>query len=190
MRFPGQPKLKLPLTLLEAVADLVLLVHPRTNVPTHIVVDASGISIGAVPQQKTDYEWHLLGLFSRKLEPAKTCYSVFGCELLAIYSNIQHFRHFLEGESFHVLRDHNFARVLRQLAYISEFTTDIGHIKGTDNEAADGLSRITSVGTSVDWEHLAQAQMEDPELHCVTTPVPPIYNLCLIRWYLAHCGVT
>lgn len=167
----------------QAVADAVLLIHPRTNVPTRIMVDASSVAIGAVLQQKIDSEWRPLGFFSRKLQPAETRYSVFGRELLAIYSTIQHFRHFLEGQPFYVLTDHKplvyvfrtnsskyVARELRQLAYISEFTTDIRHIKGTDNEAADALSRITSLGTSistVDWEGLARAQIEDPELQAL-----------------------
>lgn len=167
----------------QAVADSVLLIHPRTDVPTRIMVDASSVAIGAVLQQRIDSEWHPLGFFSRKLQPAETRYSVFGRELLAIYATIQHFRHFLEGQSFHVLTDHKplayvfrtnsskyVARELRQLAYISEFTTDIRHIKGTDNEAADALSRITSIGSAasaVDWERLAQAQIEDPELQAL-----------------------
>lgn len=167
----------------QAVADAVLLIHPRADAPTRIMVDASSVAIGAVLQQKIASDWHPLGFFSRKLQPAETRYSVFGRELLAIYSTIQHFRHFLEGQPFYVLTDHKplayvyrtnsskyVARELRQLAYISEFTTDIRHIKGTDNEAADALSRITSLSTStpaVNWETLAQAQMEDPELQAL-----------------------
>ena len=44
--------------------------------------------------------------FSRKMTPAETRYSTFDRELLAVYLSIKHFRHFLEGRTFHVLTDH------------------------------------------------------------------------------------
>ena len=40
------------------------------------------------------------------MTPAQTRYSTFDKELLAVYLAIQHFRHFLEGCTFHVLMDH------------------------------------------------------------------------------------
>ena len=93
--------------------------------------------------------------FSTKLRPAKTHYSTFDCELLAIYLSIKHFRHFVEGRNFHVVTNHKplkFAVTsqanhhtppqIRHLDYISQFTIDIQHIKSEDNQVADTLSRI------------------------------------------------
>ena len=48
--------------------------------------------------------------------------------------------------------------------FISEFPTDIHYIAGIENQAADALSRIDTVSASVDFEALAAAQREDPEL--------------------------
>ena len=62
---------------------------------------------------------------------------------------------FVEGHQFHVITDHKpliFAfttqsskltpRQIRHLDFISQFTTDVRHIKGSDNAVADALSRI------------------------------------------------
>lgn len=66
---------------------------------------------------------------------------------------LKHFRHFLEGREVFILTDHkpltyamksaSSAHTLleiRQMSYISEFSADICHIKGTANTAADALS--------------------------------------------------
>ena len=76
-------------------------------------------------------------------------------KMLAVYLGIKHFRHFLEGRSFHVLTDHKpltyvlnsrsdrySPRQTRQLDYISQFTSTIRHVHGMDNVVADALSRI------------------------------------------------
>ena len=78
--------------------------------------------------------------------PAETRYSTFDGELLAVYLAIRHFRHFLKGRDFHVLTDHKLLthalhtrsdrhspRQARQLDYISQFTSNIRHIHGSDN---------------------------------------------------------
>jgi hypothetical protein len=73
---------------------------------------------------------------------------------------IRHFRFILEGRAFTVFTDHKplvgalarvsdpwTARQCRHLAYVAEFTSDIRHVAGPDNIAADALSRppISSV---------------------------------------------
>ena len=54
----------------------------------------------------------------------------------------------------------------RQLSFISEFTTDIQHVKGKDNQVADTLSRATiaEVHLGIDYEAMAAAQQMDPEV--------------------------
>jgi RNase H-like domain found in reverse transcriptase len=47
-----------------------------------------------------------LGFFFQKLSAAKTHYSAFNRELLAVYSGILHFRHMLEGRNFTIFTDH------------------------------------------------------------------------------------
>ena len=52
----------------------------------------------------------------------ETQYSTFDLELLAMYLSIKHFRHFVEGHSFHILTDHKpltFALAVRSDCYSS-----------------------------------------------------------------------
>jgi hypothetical protein len=56
------------------------------------------------------------------------------------------------------------------LDFIAQFTTDIRHVKGTDNPVADALSRIEanalldSSPPVVDFVTMAVAQRSDPDL--------------------------
>ena len=121
--------------------------------------------------------------FSRALTPAETRYSTYDRELLAIYLAIRHFRYFLEGRDFHVLTDHkpltyalasrperHSPRQVRHLDFISQFTSDLRHVQGSANTAADALSRLdtnalhTANTPVVDFQELARAQANDPDL--------------------------
>nr|XP_037273800.1 golgin subfamily A member 1-like [Rhipicephalus microplus] len=165
----------------EALANATMLTYPQLGVPQCVMVDASDAAIGAVLQQRVSGVWRPIS-FSRKLSPSERRYSTFGRELLAIYAAIRHFRHYVEGQEFFVLTDHNpltyalransdsgahVARELRQMPYIAEFTTDIRHVSGTDNAAADALSRgpvnAISLPSGVDFSTLTTAQRSDGE---------------------------
>ncbi|KAL3246751.1 hypothetical protein MRX96_057482 [Rhipicephalus microplus] len=119
---------------------------------------------------------------------AQRNYSIFGCELLAIYLAVRHFRHLLEGHSFTIFTDmkpltYSIGQSdslytpleVRQLAFISEFYTDIRPIIGVDNAPADALSRLdaitrsrsktsTSTSFSIKLQDLAAIQSKDTEL--------------------------
>ena len=138
----------------DRLASLTLLAYPVPNATTVLSTDASAEAVGAVLQQKVGDTLRPIAFFSRRLDPPQRSYSAFDRELLAVFEAVRHFRYFLEGREFHVLTDHkplihamtqvggNFtSRVSRQLSYISEFTTDIRHIRGEDNPVADALSR-------------------------------------------------
>ena len=153
------------------------------DAPTSIISDASDTAVGAVLQQRIGDDWCPIAYFSKKLKPRETRYSAFDRELLGVYLAIKHFRHFVEGRIFHVLTDHKpltFAlatpsdrhspRQIRHLDYISQFTTDVRYVRGTDNSAADALSRIATNALHaerppiLDFEKLAAAQKDDSEL--------------------------
>ena len=172
-----------------ALADATLLVHPKPGAPINIMTDASDIAIGAVLQQYLDNKWCPLSYFSRKLSPTEQRYSTFDRELLAVYCAIRHFRHFLEAREFHVLTDHkplthsinskpdrHSPRQIRQLDFISQFTTDIRHIGGHGNPVADALSRIEAnaialspTSPTIDFQALAKAQPSDADLQTSQT---------------------
>lgn len=189
-----QPKNQ-PLTLSDAaisafevakdtLAAATLLSHPIPDAPLQLVVDASDFGVGGVLQHYVNARWEPLAFFSKRLQGAERRYSTFGRELLAAYLAIKHFRHFVEGRSFHVLTDHkalvyairslcstdkHTPRESRHLAFISEFTTDIRHVSGSDNTVADALSRSAIEAVVVqppvlDMSQLAAAQRDDADL--------------------------
>ena len=135
--------------------------------------------MGAVLKQQIDSVWCPISFFSRKLRPGERKYSTFDRELLAVYLAIRHFRHFVEGRQFHLLTDHKpltFAlssqsrnhspRQVQHLDYIAQFTSDIWHIKGTNNAAADAISRVEvdtlhTTSSIIDFKAMAEAQSND-----------------------------
>ncbi|PIK41257.1 gag-pol polyprotein [Apostichopus japonicus] len=150
------------------------------------MTDASDVAVGGVLNQCVNGQWKPLSFFSKKLKPAETRYSTFGRELLAIYLVIKHFRHWLEGRRFFILTDHKplvfssstspdrySPREIRHLDFISQFTSDIRHIKGSENQAADALSRITigalHSGDCIELQEIAKAQVNDEELRTLRT---------------------
>ncbi|GFT17702.1 transposon Tf2-6 polyprotein [Trichonephila clavipes] len=136
----------------QALADAALLAHPSPSAPLALHVDASDYAIG-VPTTVNS---------------------------LAIYSAIRHFRYMLEARDFTVFTDHKpltyafrqksdkcSPRQIRQLDFISQFTTNIVHIPGSDNIAADVLSRVSAITfpSQIDYDCIAETQQTDQELH-------------------------
>jgi hypothetical protein len=179
----------------KALAQATTLTYPN---PTHsltLSTDASDTALGAVLHKWEKDTPKPMAFFSQKLTGAERKYSAYDRELLAIYKGILHFRHFLEGRKFSIYTDHKpltFAfsqkpekcspRQCRQLDLISQFSTDIRHVKGEQNIIADFLSRIEAI-TKADFDHnlLATMQEQDPELqtlrkqnkfHFTVAPVP------------------
>ena len=112
-----------------------------------IMTDTSNVAVGAVFQQKFGGQWHPISCFSNKLKPAETRYSVFDRELSDVYRSICYFRHMVAGREFCVNTDHkpltrvshsaqHSPRETRNLHFISQFTGDIRHVNGNDNQVA------------------------------------------------------
>ena len=167
----------------DALADATLLTHPKLDAPTCIMTDASDVAVGAVLQQFIDGHWHPIAYFSKVLKPAEMRYSTFDRELLAVYLAVKHFRYFIEGRHFHVLTDHkpltyalhtrsdkHSPRQARHLDFITQFTSDIRHVKGSANTPADTLSRIEtnalldSSPPVIDFRAMAAAQHTDDDI--------------------------
>lgn len=162
-----------------AIQNAALLAHPSHDATLAIFSDASDLSAGAVLQQFLNQKWQPLGYFSKKFSDAQRNYSTFDRELLAIYMAIKYFRKMFEGRNLIIFTDHKpltyvlqkspsaseTPRRARQLIFISEFTTDIRHISGSQNIVADALSRvpveIITCPTSLDYEKIAEEQERD-----------------------------
>ncbi|KAF2347495.1 Reverse transcriptase domain, partial [Trinorchestia longiramus] len=169
-------------TIKERLAITTELSYPTAGAEFSLVVDASDVAVGAVLQQTVGSLTSSLAFFSKKLSPTEQRYSAFGRELLAIYLAVRHFRYTLEARHFVIYTDHkpliaaihmpsdrHSPRESRHLSFISQFTTDLRHIKGTDNTVADCLSRIHSISVipvveQLTLESIVAAQKEDPEL--------------------------
>nr|VZI41353.1 unnamed protein product [Spirometra erinaceieuropaei] len=134
--------------------DATLLTHFHADVSISLMVNATNVAVGALLQQSLPDSTVPLTFFSRKLSKTETHYSTFGCELLAAYLSVRHFRHLFEGREFTIFtvhKAHTFAmhshsdklnpREIRHQDYISQFTADIRHTDGSRNEVADALSR-------------------------------------------------
>lgn len=88
-------------------------------------------------------------------------------------------------------------RQSRQLDYIIQCTSDVRHVKGTDNIVADVLSRpqiaaSQSKGTaidSLDVTQLAFEQWRDPELKSILSGKTPFMNKDIAQWAKTciHC---
>lgn len=160
------------------LSEVTILHHPSFHALLAVVVDASDTAIGATLHQQSDKGWQSLAFFSKKLTLAQQRYSAYDRELLAAYMSIKYFRHMVEGRTFVLFTDHKpliyafrqkedkcSSRQLRQLDFISQFTTDIRQLKGTENVVADALSRIhiTAIHTpsSIDFQQMAEEQESD-----------------------------
>ncbi len=161
------------------LSSAALLAHPSENASLRLTTDASDTAMGAVLEQEVKGDWQPLGFFSKKLTNTQRRYSTYDRELLAIYEAIKFFRYMVEARVFTVRTDHKpliyvfkqnsekaSPRQLRQLDFISQFTTEIEHIPGENNMVADTLSRISEVHTAavIDPDELASAQEQDLEL--------------------------
>lgn len=153
--------------------------HPSSDSVLAIVVDASDTAVGAALHQQVKGSWQPLSFFSKTLNPAQQSYSAYDRELLAAYMSIRHFQHMVEGRNFILFTDHKpltFAfhqkhdkctpRQARQLDFISQFTTDIRYLKGSNNVVADALSRVQiatiSTPEKLDFQRMTQEQQRIP----------------------------
>ena len=113
---------------------------PAPNAKTSLVTDASDDAAGVVLQQEVDNNIQPLWFFSKVFSRIERKYSTCDRELTVIVKALKHFRYFLEGREFTIYTDHKpvvdallseadrgNARQARQLAYVSEYTTDIQH---------------------------------------------------------------
>ena len=118
---------------------------------------------------------------------AQSRYSAYDLELLAIYATIVKFRHMLEGRSFKIYTDQKpltsaffkakdpiSNRQQHQLAFISEFATDVAHIPGLDNVVPDALSRQYDDEVQPVVVHTVVHTLADLDLAEIAREQPPI----------------
>lgn len=163
------------------LANATLLNYMAPDAKLNLTTDASDDAVGAVLQQSVNGQVQPLGFYSKKLTPSQRNYSAYDRELTAIYQAVHHFKYAIEGREFVIFTDHKpityafkqksekaSPRRARQLDFIGEYTTDIRHLPGTDNNVADLLSRINMVQDgALNFDDMAIQQQSDEELQAL-----------------------
>lgn len=113
--------------------------------------DASNNAIGAILSNKNGRP---VAFASRTLNKAEKNYPVIEKELLAIVWSIKYFRPYLYGRKFKIRTDHKpliylfnmrdpSSRLMKFRLALEEYNFEVEYVKGSDNAAADALSRIS-----------------------------------------------
>lgn len=169
----------------ESLKEAAQLAHPAEGATLVLSCDASDIAVGAALQQLSGEDLRPLGFFSRALTKAQKNYSTYDRELLAIYEAVRYFRGIVEARPLIVYTDHKpltyamrqsrdtaAPRRLRQLNFISQFTTDIRYQKGDSNVVADALSRVEEICIPGCYQELSEAQKTDEEAQALLQAEP------------------
>jgi hypothetical protein len=134
-----------------------VLAHFQYRRPTRVETDASqGVVAGVLSQLQDDGQWHPVAYFSETMQVAELNYHIHDKELLAVVRALQCWRAELIGlqneEPFLIISDHEALKYfstkrllnIRQAGWaelLSQYNFQITYRPGSDNAAADALSR-------------------------------------------------
>ena len=178
------------------LAHAAILAHPSPDGLLALCTDASDVGVGACLQQWQQGQWVPLAFFSRRLQPRERRYSTFDRELLAAHLATRHFRHLLEGAECVLFTDHQpltkawkktgeawSSRQQRHLSTLAEHFRDVVHKKGSENSAADALSRAlvdSVINSCISLSEIAQEQEESPDTQAARTSITSL-KLRIVR---------
>ena len=177
-------------------SDLVLRL-PRQGEPFQMYTDASAGAIGVVLCQidPIDKKSHPCAYGSRKFNECELKLSIPCKELLAIVYGLNLWSFYICGNPIQVFSDCRAwtfltkqsgasGRISRLALLISEFDISISYVKGTQNKAADGLSRAYDDGL-VKYDDLITAR--HPALNKLEAPELPPGEVMKLGEYLTKC---
>jgi hypothetical protein len=166
-----------------------VLAHFLPDRPTRVETDSSDETLGGVLSQKgEDDEWHPVAFYSMSLSPAERNYVIHDKELLAVIRALQLWRSELIGvqDKFIVLTDHRAleyfstkrklnARQARWAELMSQYHFELTYRPGTQNAAADALSRKTETTRT-------QKDKTERERHGILfRPVAENFTICVLE---------
>lgn len=155
--------------LKQALASAPVLAIPDFEREFVLQTDASNSGLAAVLLQEHEGGRRAIAYASRSLTEAERKYSVYELEALAVMFGLEKFRFYLEHKEFTLETDNQAlswvlarprktGRLARWAVRISAFRFKVKHIKGTDNQVADALSRMFQEEDEVtDVEEVEQA---------------------------------
>ena len=140
-------------TMKELLTQAPILRLPDFSKPFIVQTDASDTGVGAALLQDFDDGRFPVAYASKKLLPRERNYSVIERECLAIVFAVQKYQKYLYGTEFILHTDHRpltyiqkckteSARIMRWSLFLQNYNFRIESIKGSDNVAADYLSRL------------------------------------------------
>ncbi|GJX44673.1 reverse transcriptase domain-containing protein [Tanacetum coccineum] len=140
-------------TLKKKLTEAPILVVPDWNQPFEIMCDASDFAIGAVLGQRKTKHFQPIHYASKTMTEAQIHYTTTEKEMLAVVYAFEKFRPYLVLSKSIVYTDHSALkyllskqdakpRLLRWVLLLQEFDIPIRDKKGTENLAADHLSRL------------------------------------------------
>jgi hypothetical protein len=165
----GEPQRKAFQELKVALSGSPVLILADMDKPFQVTTDASGFAVGGVlSQADRDGVQQPVAYYSHKLLPAERNYPVHEQELLAVFMALKHWRYYLHGgpHPVTVVTDHQSLKFIntqpiltgrqaRWVEFLQDFELIISYRPGTQNGAADALSRR--------GDHEREAVAEDKE---------------------------
>ena len=154
------------------LVDEVVLAFPNYNEEAsklELFVDASGKGVGGCLVQEQEGVYRTIGYASMTFSEAQSKYSTIERELVAIRWGIKAFRAFLFGVPFLLYTDHKpllylhnmsreNSRLMRTINELSEYDFQIKYRPGSENCAADAMSRIVDVPTEGEYSDLINSR--------------------------------
>ncbi|GJU56588.1 reverse transcriptase domain-containing protein [Tanacetum coccineum] len=140
-------------TLKKKLTEAPILVVPDWNLPFELMCDASDFTIGAVLGQQKTKHFQPIHYASKTMTEAQIHYTTTEKEMLAVVYAFEKFRPYLVLSKSIVYTDHSALkylmnkqdakpRLLRWVLLLQEFDITIRDKKGSENLAADHLSRL------------------------------------------------
>ena len=177
-------------------SDLVLRL-PRQGEPFQIYSDASAGALGVVLCQidPKDGKSHPCAYGSRKFNASELKLSIPCKELLAIIYGLNLWSYYISGNPIQVFSDCRAwtflkmqsgasGKVSRLALLVSEYDISISYVKGTQNKAADGLSRAWDDGLTK-YDDLITAR--HPALELLGAPELPEGEVLKFNEYMTKC---